>query len=367
MNSKKVILATIILVFIFLVFFTYYRMYPTLFSFIFQIRLKEKIFEVNNKSIYYYEVLEPKKIVAFIMDNRMDRKGNSYNIETNLGIHFANLMIQNQILPVFYERKDAKISPALFYSKQELTKEWLEIFQVINEFNKQKKLPLSLVLYGDGCTIFLNSLNSLKKIELIDKIFLINCGYPDSLLNYYGSLIFQTMKISKVEENVIHQAKQEWKDWYFKNNYDIYDEEKWKKEQEEYIKNKVHPDLIAFRKTIKNFQKKENIEFLKESKNIYFYDLLEILLKNSKIQIFHLISEYDEEMPEEIFNQIKDRALKYSKYNYNLQILNKTNHFLFLLDQKPESPLEVALSRNSFGKEISKEFSEIVIKNLKNH
>lgn len=364
MNSKKVIFITLIVGFIFLILFTYYRMYPTLFRFIFQIRIKEKVFKVNNKSIYYYDLLDPKKIVAFIMDNRMDRKGNSYNTETNLGIHFANLMIQNQVIPVFYERKDASISPTLFYSKDELSKEWLEIFLAISEFQKQKKLPLSLVLYGDGCTIFLNSLNFLNKIELIDKIFLINCGYPDSLLNYYGSLIFQTMKVAKVEENVIHQAEEEWKEWYSKNNYEVYDDEKWKKDQEIYVKNKIHPDLIAFRKTIKNFQKKENIEFLKESKKIYFYDLLEILLKKSKVQVFHLISEYDEEMPEEIFYQIKNKALKYSKYNYNLQILNKTNHFLFLLDQKPQSPLETALSRNPFGKEISKEFIEIIMKNL---
>ncbi|MFN3603645.1 MAG: hypothetical protein ACK4UJ_02915 [Leptonema sp. (in: bacteria)] len=356
MDSKKIILITLAFLFGIIILIYVYRIYPSILNLAFRFSIKEREIPNQTKKIIYYPIADPKEVWIFILDKGMDSYGNSYHIESNLGIELAEIFLKNQFLPIFYKRLDSHQHPSVFFSIQKLSDEFREIFNSILKSKSFEKKPISIFALGQGCTVFLNSLSKFKEIDLITKVYLVNCGYPDSLLSFYGNLIFDSMKFSKVEEEILIQARKEWQEWYSLKNYESYTEEKWKKEQEEFVKNKIHPDLISFRKTIRNFQKEENMAFLKEAKEIYFYPLLEVLLKRKNMKVFHLISEFDEEMPEEIFQEIKKNSLKYTQLNYHLRVLKNTNHLLYYLEQKPRSPIEVAFSRNLFGKKISKYF-----------
>ncbi len=363
MNVKNLIVITIVLIFGFILIITFFRLYPYLLNVFYSHYLKKQEVVKEDHKFHYYPVDDPKGILIFVLDRRMDHLGNTMFLETNLGIQLAKLSIKKQYVPVFYDRIDANIPPNIFFSIRKLTDQWIGMYHVIFEWNRNN-FPISIFAFGDGCNVVLSSILEIKNINVINKIFLVNCGYTDSLLNYYGRLISYSMKISKVEEDIIVQAKKEWEEWYQQKEYQVYTDEMWQNEQSELIKNQIHPDLIAFRKTIKNFQKNENLSFLKEAKQIFFYKQLKDFLKNKNIQVFHFLSEFDEEIPEEILFEIKKKSSDLKEYNFHFAVLKNTSHLLYEIEKKLDSPLEVAIFRNPFGKIFSQDFIKKFYENL---
>lgn len=362
MNLKKLVVITLIVIFGFFLIISFFRLYPYLVNVYYSYHLKKQEVVIKNHKFVYYPIDAPKGILIFILDRRMDHLGNTIYLETNLGVQLAQLSLKNQYLPVFYDRDDANLPPNQFFSIKKLSSQFTKIYKSVLEWNS--KFPVTVFAFGDGCIIASHTLLEMKSIETIHKIFLVNCGFTDSLLNYYGNLIFHSMKISRVEEDIISKAQQEWLEWYQAKEYEPYTEEMWHKEQSEFIKQKLHPDLIAFRKTMKNFQKKENISFLKEAKEMFFYKQLQRLIKHKGIQIFYFISEFDEEIPEEIGFELKKKSLDFADANFYFIFLRNTNHLLYQVEKKLESPLEVAIFRNPFGKKFSKDFIMNFEKNL---
>ncbi|GIX40737.1 MAG: hypothetical protein KatS3mg129_0470 [Leptospiraceae bacterium] len=361
-DTKKIIIYSILILLILIAIIGLFRYYATIHSFIIKNTLKWHKYNSNNIEFFYLLPDKPKKIVFIIPDQRMDKYWNTYNIETNMGLNLSYFLYQNNIIPIIYDREDAFKEAHIFYSKEKLKKQLLNLFNEFYDWKSKYYNHLEVILFahGDGCTL---AMMTLLEYPLTDKLILSQCGYDNSLLDYYINVIFYTMEISSIEPEIIHLAKQEIENWKKQNDFSIITEKEWQEIQKRYIEQKIHPDLIAFRKTIARFQSPQNISFLKEAKNIYFLKLIQSLI-HKRIRIYHFISEKDEEMPENILNALKKQYQTFNTKYYHLIILKNTDHFLFYNDTKLSSPMEILLHRNNPFKEFSSEFKEKLLKIL---
>ena len=353
-KSQKIILYSFIGLLATLILILLIRNYPSIKNFIAKQNLSWISYKKNDVEFFYLKVNQPKKIILIVPDQRMDKFWNTHNIETNQGLNLSTIFLQNDIIPIVYDRKDAHQEPYIFFSRNLLKDQLIKIFKEIDVWKKQHYENLEVIVFahGDGCNI---AMMALLEYPTLNKIILSQCGYPNSLLDYYLDVIFNTMKITSVENSIIEESKKEAYLWKNQKEYEIIPKEKWEEKQKEYIENKVHPDLIAFRKTISRFQLPENIDFLQEAKNIYFYDLLKNLIKKN-INIVHFISRRDEEMSEENFLSILENEKNINSNYYKLFVLNDADHFLFFNDKNLSSPFEILLHRSNPFKKLSEEF-----------
>lgn len=359
-KSQKIILYSFIGLLATLMLILLIRHYPSIKNFIAKQNLSWISYKKNDVEFFYLKANQPKKIILIVPDQRMDKFWNTHNIETNQGLNLSVMFLQNDMIPIVYDRKDAYQEPHIFFSRNLLKDQLIQIFKEIDVWKKQNYDNLELIVFahGDGCNI---AMMALLEYSISNKMILSQCGYTNSLLDYYIELILNTMKITSVENSIIEESKKEAYLWKNQKEYEIIPKEKWEEKQKEYIENKVHPDLIAFRKTISRFQLPENIDFLKEAKNIYFYDLLKNLINKKNINIVHFISRRDEEMPEEVFLSILENQKNINSNYYKLFVVNDTDHFLFFNDKNLSSPIEILLHRSNPFKKLSEEFIKILL------
>lgn len=361
-NSKKIIIISILFLLTFLMLFGIIRFYPTINQIYLTKILNWNVYKHHNIEFFYLKPKNPQKIILIIPDQRMDKYWNTYNIETNNGLKLAHFFYNNGFIPILYDRLDAHQEPHIFYSRKKLKKQLTDLIQNLIEWknNNDKNLELILLTHGDGCNL---GLSIGEELPIFSKIILINCGYENSLLDYYLELILKTMEITSVESKVIAFAKEEIEQWKNQNTYNKISLSEWQEIQKQLVENKVHPDIIALKKTLNRFQLPENIDFLYEAKNINFYSLLESIIQKN-IYVFHFISEKDEEMPESTYKFIIKKSMDLNQKFYTLFKLYNTDHYLFYLDKKLSTPMEILLHRNNPFNEISMEFLQNLLKIL---
>ncbi len=360
MKLRQTVLITILILSLGILLLGIIRFYPTLNAIFLKIHLNWNTYNKNNITFDFTLPSIPKGIILIIPDQRMNKYWNTYNIETNMGLKLSQLFYQKEFISIIFDRVDASIEPKKYFPPSKLKNQFKEILIHSLEWKKENfpNLKFHILAHGDGCNGLLMALKEVA-VSKIDSIILTHCGYKDSLMDYYLSIIFYTMKLNQVEEEIINLAKKEALEWIKQNNYKTINEEEWKKIQKEFIEKNIHPDLIAFRKTLSTFQYEENKDFLLESKNIYFFDLLTNAI-NNQIKIFHIISLLDEEMPQEQMEAIETFHKKMNQPHYSLYILQNTDHFLFYLEKQLRSPMEFLIHRQNPFNKISDEFINII-------
>lgn len=357
MGNKQIILVTLFILSIILSILLVIRFYPTLELRFYEISFQWNTYKKDNVSFHYIIPSQTRGIVLMIPDQRMNKYWNTYNIETNMGLKVSQFLYEHGYIPLIFDRSDAFKEPSYYLPRTELKNQILEIIKKALEWKKETfpNLKFHILAHGDGCNGLLLAIKEWNDFNQIDTIILVQCGYKNSLLDYYISLILHTMKLNKVEEKILGIATKEALDWRNQPEYQILTEDEWNKIQKELIETNVHPDLIAFRKTISTFHRHHNIIFLLESKHIYFFELLKNALKN-KIKIYHIISEVDEEMPEEQIKEIQEFYKKNTFSHYHLYVLKNTDHFLFYIEKRPKAPMEYLIHRQNPFNKISEEF-----------
>lgn len=361
MSTKKSIIISSVIIIGFALLFLAYRFFPNLQKLYLQHELESKYTTLKETNYILYLPLTPKKLIFLVPTVRMDKFWNSSHIQTNLGLRIAKILLERQIAVLLYDRIDGNAPPLTFFSPQKLREDFQTLINKINQepiFQNQIS-EFSILAHGDGCNVALLALDQIQDLKKLKDLYLFQCGYPNSLLDFYLEVIFLTMKITKVEEDIIQKAKEQANQWRQKTEYETITEEEWEKKQKEMIEKKIHPDIIAFLKTLYRFQFPENQEFLKESKTIYFEKLLNsILMKN--VAVTHVLSEMDEEYPKEFIEHFRNQ--KPSSEKYQLHILKNTDHFLFYNDEALTSPIEILFHRNYPLHEISDEVLELINK-----
>lgn len=295
-----------------------------------------------------------KAIYLIVADRRMDRQWNNSHLETRVGLKLGQILNQQSISTAVFDRADSNLAPDAYLPTSSIAAQVRDAFIAIKAYTEAKpsltRLPVIIFAHGDGC---ISSLFAIEEFSIEpDQLLLFGCAYDQSLLETYGDMIFNTMRLSSVDDEQMNQARIEWNEWLSKSKYEEITEEDWLKQQKEMLKQQVHPDLVAFRKTISVFQRPNNINFLIESKLLLFPILVESVLKKTRVLIEQYPSEFDEEISAELIkrNQIQSEAFG---PRYQFKILAHTDHYLFEKDSPPASPIENMMSRSNPFKSLS--------------
>ncbi|MBW7857358.1 MAG: hypothetical protein H3C43_03430, partial [Leptonema sp. (in: Bacteria)] len=292
-----------------------------------------------------------KAIYLIVADRRMNRQWNNTHLETRVGLKLGQILNQQSIGTAVFDRADSNLAPDSYLPTSSIAGQVRDAFIAVKAYTEARsQLPIIIFAHGDGC---ISSLLAIEEFSIEpEQLLLFGCAYDHSLLETYGDMIFNTMRLSSVDDEQMNQARTEWNEWLSKPKYEEITEDDWLIKQKEMLKQQVHPDLVAFRKTISVFQRPNNINFLIESKRLLFPNLVESALKKSRVLIEQYPSEFDEEISAELIkrNQIQSEAFG---PRYRFKILFHTDHYLFEKDSPPASPIENMMSRSNPFKSLS--------------
>lgn len=353
MDTRRIIFLSFLGFFFVLFLFLAIRFYPAIERLYYRQTLPEKKLIIADSHVSFFPS-SGDRAVFLVSDIRTDRYWNTHYHQTNTGLYITRLLLEKNYSVYLYDRLDANYDANFFEAPSRLQAQLVRIWQALEKESSSAESKKILLAHGDGCLV---SLLALQEINIFEKLYLMNCGFPGSLLDYYIHVILHTMEISGVDEEIKREAKQIIAEWKEKKEFETITREEWMKKQKEMVERKVHPDIIALKKTLARFQFPENLEFLKEAGTVYFTELLEKVLKTDQ-EIIHILSTKDEEYPGEFIKYFQEYFRE--RKHYRLYIFENSDHFLFRLEKKLLSPAEIAIHRNNPFKEISGEFLDFL-------
>jgi hypothetical protein len=362
---QKFILYSLILIAGLLLGIGLFRYYPYIASYVsFNDRFKTVSMEAGTAGrLELSRTEKPRAVFLFVPDRRMDRRWNTLHLETRLGLKLGQILNERSVDTAVFDRRDAGLPPDHYVDPELIAEQIRDAFVALRAYTesqeayREENSSINILAHGDGCLATLFAVDAYG-IEP-DKIIFTGCAFDGTLLETYGEMIQNAMRLTGVEERIMAQAKKEWEDWLGQKEYDVITEEQWLEQQKAMLKAGVNQDLVAFRRTRSVFQRPHNREWLMRAKDLSYVDLVESVLKKSRVVIEHFASQYDEELPPDLIERNARRAKTFGP-RYTFAVLPQTDHFLFEKDSPPASPVENMMSRSNPFKSLSPAFLNVI-------
>lgn len=304
---------------------------------------------------------EHRALVLLVPDRRMSRQWNTPNLESQVGLRLSRILNERGVDTAVYDRMDAGFLPERFADPAQIEAQVADAFSAVQKYHDSQPsmagAPIHVIAHGDGCLAALSAISA-HRLE-VDRLLLFGCAYDSTLLQAYGELILNTMRLNGVSDRHREEGRKEWKEWASRKEHEVIPEAEWIKRQKKMLEEGVNADTVALRKTLAIFQRPENQAWLKAAAHTSYRELVEGTLKRTKVTIEQYPSAFDEEVPESLVEANRQTAASFGP-RFIFRVLPQTDHFLFERTSPPASPVENMMSRSNPFKDFSPAFLAVL-------
>ncbi len=380
MNSKNIILVTLVGFFAFLI---VVMALPRMgasdnYGGDYEVSIKEYEIYGEDGTILPVDVFTPEdykytKAVIMAADRGLDRNWNSKGMTMFSGEYMADALASNGIAVIRYDQRgtgNSLISGRNVPDMGNLSAD----FSSINKWavNNLDADEIVLLGHGESCitALYASERNSLKP----ESILLINCAYSGTLLHNWGERLMHNMERAGVSAEHLAFARKELADWEVNHSFNTtvklageksaIEKNESAPEDESSKTTKLHPDLIAFYRALEYMDSAEMASWSQKAQEIEFNSLLKKALSRG-INVYSIIGGADDETPQ---NEV-DTAVQLStainagntKASYHVKIVKGVDHFLQEKGIRSQTDMSAAFHRMNPFRSYSKDFIKEVL------
>ena len=234
-------------------------------------------------------------LFLFVSDTSLDRDWNSPAFSFRSGYFLARALASFGIGSIRYDHRGFGKNISRQKTKHDFELKAQDLRTMHSYAHKKKAKKLILLAHGNNaCLLLLYSLQRWKLPH--DGLVLLSCGANGDALDIWARKLFFNMKRKGAKKETITQVQEEWRQIKEMNKEKRNEMLKKTQNKADSKKEKIPPNLAAFRKAVAFLYSPALKSFRKETKDLHLFSLIKRTVYK-KIPTLHITAVYDEERP----------------------------------------------------------------------